>query len=78
MPLSHAKMSQKSAPQKGNLLMAISIQKRYTSNCNHKALARFHIVMHCYAASFSRKTILCETKNIINSLGNQKLDKTNS
>ena len=42
------------------------------------ALARFRIVTHCYAASFSRKTILCETNNIFCSLGNQKLHKTNS
>ena len=41
------------------------------------ALARFRIVTHCYATSFSRKIILYETNNIY-SLGNQKWDKTNS
>ena len=41
------------------------------------ALARFRIVTHCYAASFSRKTILCETNNIFYSLGNQIWHKTN-
>ena len=58
--------------------MAKSIQKSYTLNCSHEALARFRIVKHCYAASFLRKTILCETNNIFYNLGNQKLDKNNS
>ena len=38
----------------------------------------FIIVTHCYVASFSRKIILYETNKIFYSLGNQKLDKTNS
>ena len=42
------------------------------------ALARFRIVTHCYATSFLRKIILYETNNIFYSLGNQKLDRTNS
>ena len=54
------------------------VYKKYTLNCSQNALARFRIVTHCYAASFLRKTILCETNNIFYSLGNQKLDKTNS
>ena len=32
--------------------------------------ARFRIVTHRYASSFSRKVILCETNNIFYSLGN--------
>ena len=40
------------------------------------ALARSRIVTHCYATSFSRKIILCETNNIFYSRGNKKWDKT--
>ena len=32
------------------------------------ALARFRIVAHCYATSFSRKIILCQTNNIFYSI----------
>ena len=42
------------------------------------ALARFRIVTHCCATSFSRKIILCETNNIFYSLGNEKWGETNS
>ena len=34
------------------------------------ALERFRIVTHSYAASFSRKIILCETNNIFYSQEN--------
>ena len=78
VPPSHAKIRLKSAPQKVNFLMAKSIRKSYKLTCSHKCPCTFHIVTHCCAVSFSRKTILCETNNIFYSLGNQKLDKTNS
>ena len=78
IPLSHAKMRQKSAPQKVSFLMAISIQKIYIKIVTTNALARFHRVTHYYTTSFSRKTVLYETNNIFNSLGNEKLDKSNS
>ena len=41
-------------------------------------LARFRIVTHSYAASFSLKVILCETNNIFYSLGNCICHKSNS
>ena len=44
--------------------MAKYIQKVYTVTLAINALARFDIVKHCYATSFPRKTILCETNNI--------------
>ena len=76
MPPSHTEMRLKSAPQKLNFLMAKFIQ----NTLNYKvhlivatnAPARSRIVKHCYAASFSRKIILCETNNIFYGLGNQK------
>ena len=58
--------------------MAKGIQKSFTLTVATNALARFRIASHCYATSFSRKTILCETNNIFYSLGNQKVDKTNT
>ena len=47
----------KSAPQKLNFVMAKTKSKSYTAN----DLARSRIVTHSNAASFSIKTILCET-----------------
>ena len=41
------------------------------------ALARFHIVTYSYAALFSRKINLCETKSIFYSLGNWVWQKMN-
>ena len=78
VPLSHARMRLESTAQKVNFLMAKNIQKSYTLNCSHKYPCMFPHIAHCYAALFSRKIISCETKNIFHSLGNQKLDKTNS
>ena len=78
VPLSHAKMRLKSAPQKVNFLMAQNIPKIYMLNCSHKCPCTFPHSYTLQAASFLRKTILCETDNIFYSLGNQKLDKTNS
>ena len=78
VPLSHPKMRLKSAPQKGNFLMSKSIQKSNAINCSHKCPCTFP---HSYALLrrlVLRKTILYETYNIFYSLGNQKLDKTNS
>ena len=46
MPLFHAKMRLKSAPQKVNFLLVKSIQKSYTQIVVTNALARFHIVSH--------------------------------
>ena len=46
MPLSHAKMRLKSAPQKLNFLMAKGIQKCYPLNCSHKCPDTFP---HSYA-----------------------------
>ena len=78
MPPSHAKMRLEGAPQKVNFLMKKSIQKSYTLNCSHKCPCTFS---HSYALLrrfvFEKKNILCETKNIFYSLGNQKLDKAN-
>ena len=79
MPASHAKMCLKSASQKLNFLMAKGIKRKiYTKFVATNALARFRVFTHCYATSFSRKTILCETNNIFYNLGNQKWDKTNN
>ena len=39
-------------------------------------LKRFRIVTHCYAASFSIKTLFCKTNNIFYSLENRIWDKT--
>ena len=77
MPPSHAKTRLKSAPQKLNILMAKAIQKLIHWIVATNALARFRIVTQCYATSFLRKTILCETNNIFYSLGNQIWHKTN-
>ena len=71
VPPSHTKMRLKRAPQKLNFLMAKVYKKIIHLTVSTNVLARFLIVTHCYAVSFSRKTILCET-NIFYSLGNQK------
>ena len=55
VPLSHPKMRLKSAPQKVNFLMSKSIQKSNTLIVATNALARFHLVTHCYAALFWEK-----------------------
>ena len=50
--------------EKPNSYITISVSKL---RCHVVALTeveRFRIVMHCYEAWFSRKVILCETKNI--------------
>ena len=39
-------------------------------------LKRFHIVTHCYAVSFSIKTLFSKANNIFHSLENQISDKT--
>ena len=65
MPCSHAKMCLKSASQKLNFVLAKAISKRYTLDCSSKCLAHYRIVTHSNAASFSIKTILCETTNIL-------------
>ena len=40
------------------------------------SLKRFHIVTHCYGASFSITTLFCKTNNIFYSLKNWIWDKT--
>ena len=50
VPLSHAKMRLKSAPQKLNFLMVKGIQKVIHQLVATNALARFRIVTHCYIA----------------------------
>ena len=62
MPLYHAKMRLKSAPQKLNLLMAKAISKRCTLDCSCKCPCTFP---HSNAVSFSIRTILCENTNIL-------------
>ena len=52
--------------------MAKAIQKVINYTVAANALACFRIVTHCYAASFSRETILSETNNFFYSTGNQK------
>ena len=70
-------MRLKSAPQKVNFLMAKIILKIYTLNCSHKCLCTFP---HCYALLhclvFEKNHFM--SNNSFYSLGNQKLDKTNS
>ena len=54
-----------SSPQKNLILTLQYLCKNF--RCHVVAIIEvelFHIVTHCYAASFSRKVILCETKNI--------------
>ena len=75
MPTSHAKMHLKSARQRLDFLMAKVIQKSYSLNCSHKCSCTF---LHSFATSFSRKTILYETNNILYSPWNQKWNKTDS
>ena len=58
------KMPLKIAPQKLNFWMPKDIWKSYNRNVGTYVLARFRIVTHGYAASFSRKVTLCETNNI--------------
>ena len=60
MPRSHTKMCLKSAPQKLNFVMAKAISKSYTLVCRCKCPCTFP-----YSSSFSIKTILYETTNIL-------------
>ena len=57
----HTKMRLKSTPQKLNFLMARTISKSCTLDCY--ALARYRIVTHSNAASFSIKNISCKNTN---------------
>ena len=65
MPPCHAKMLLKTATQKLNFVMARAISKSYTLDCNCNPLARSRIAMHSNTPSFSIKTTLCETNNIL-------------
>ena len=52
-------------PEKPNSYIRIFVSKLQVPCCSpYRGRARFRIVTHCYAASFLRKLILCETNNI--------------
>ena len=65
MPRSHTKMHEKKAPQKLNYKMAKAMSKSYTLACSCKYPSRSRIVANSNTTSFSIKTILCETNNIL-------------
>ena len=65
MPRSYAKMHLKSGPQKLNFITAKAISKCYTLIVAANVLARSRIVTHNNTASFSIKTTLYETTNIL-------------
>ena len=69
MPPSDSMMRLKRPPQKLKFLTAKDMRKTIRQIVATNALARFRIVTYCYAASFSRKTILCKTNNVFYSLG---------
>ena len=66
MSRSHAKMRLKSAPQKLNFVKGEAIAESYALDCTCKCPCTFlHIVTQSNTASFSIKTTLCETNNIL-------------
>ena len=62
---SHAKMRLKIAPQKLNFVIAKAISKSYPLDCSCKCGCTFPHSYHSNTASFSIRTTLCETKNIL-------------
>ena len=54
----------KFTPEKLNSSITISVSKLQVLCCSPYRGRTFRIVAHCYAVSFSRKLILCETNNI--------------
>ena len=87
MTQSHVKARLKIAPQKLNFVMAKIISKSYTLDCSCKFPCTLHIVTHSYTpcivtriniVSFSLKTTLRETNNILFSKNYWKLDKMNA
>ena len=75
MPRSHAKMRLKCARQKLSFLCQKLSEKVTQQIVATNALTRFRIVTHSYAALFSIKSTLCETKNIFYSQENQNKTK---
>ena len=75
MPHSHAEMRLKSPSQKLSFVMGKAISKGYTLDCSCNFLARSRTVTHSNIASFSMKTTLYKTNNILFSKNYWKLGK---